>query len=323
MCQNYLVTRHSFPYSKSTKFGLFLLISPISRTIIVVFLALVTAAGIGAVLWKSGKLETQLLEPASTASLVPHKAIYSVALYSTRNTSQISNIGGQMFYAIRKSCEGWITQNRFNLVYEYPDSPAMRLLSDFSNVESADGETLQFITRRRRDGELFEELRGEALQKDKRVVFSMPEGEAQDIPAQAIFPIAHTKSVIDAAKSGKKIVSSVLFDGSDINGAVEINTIIAGQATPTEKSAYIREEFKESPLIKGNAWKLRMAFFPMADEDSPQSDYEMTALLYENGVISHMIIDYDDFSIEQKLMALEPLEADQCGGGANAGSRTE
>jgi hypothetical protein len=35
-------------------------------------------------------------------------------------------------------------------------------------------------------------------------------------------------------------------------------------------------------------------------------------IFHENGVISDMKIDYDDFSVTQKLVALERVQGDQC-----------
>ena len=51
---------------------------------------------------------------------------------------------------------------------------------------------------------------------------------------------------------------------------------------------------------------MRLAFFPLNNEEAI-SDYEMTLVFHKNSVISDMVIDYDDFSVSQKLIALEPV----------------
>jgi hypothetical protein len=57
---------------------------------------------------------------------------------------------------------------------------------------------------------------------------------------------------------------------------------------------------------------MRLAFFPK-NIQTETSDYELTMILHENGVISEMTIDYPDFTVSQTLAALEPLAADMCG----------
>ena len=67
------------------------------------------------------------------------------ALVSAKNGSQIINIHGQMFFEWKPSCEGWITNHRFTLAYDYADSPAMTISSDFSTFEGFDGKSSQFL----------------------------------------------------------------------------------------------------------------------------------------------------------------------------------
>ena len=55
---------------------------------------------------------------------------------------------------------------------------------------------------------------------------------------------------------------------------------------------------------------MRLAFFPL-EKDTAAADYEMNLVFHDNGVISDMEIEYDDFTITQKLIAIEPLE-DSC-----------
>ena len=71
--------------------------------------------------------------------LAPHKALYDINLVATRSGSQVVNISGKMFYEWAPTCDAWITDHRFSLFYEYADSPAMRVTSDFSTFETFDG----------------------------------------------------------------------------------------------------------------------------------------------------------------------------------------
>lgn len=257
-----------------------------------------------------------LSDEASRAGIVAHKALYDVSLVSTRNDSQIINISGKMFFQWQPSCDGWITDHRFTLSYDYADNPPMVVSSDFSTFETYDGKTLGFSSRRKKDGEIYEELRGKAtLQK---ATYTIPEDLTFDFQPGTIFPTKHTTELIRHAKAGDKFFRTTIFDGSDQEGPVEINSFIGKSFAKGEKSVLHRESSFKPVAAKaidesllGPGWKVRMAFFPTLNPEA-QSDYELTMNFHENGVISDMIIEYGDFSVSQKLVALEKLPADSC-----------
>lgn len=246
------------------------------------------------------------------AGLVPHKALYDINLVSTRSGSQIVNISGKMFYEWKPTCDAWITDHRFNLFYEYADSPGMRITSDFSTYETYDGQSFSYSARRRRDGDLYEELRGQADlgSEDPKALFSMPDGLSFNLSGSSMFPMTHTIHMIDHAHKGKKIFNTAVFDGSDKDGPVEINALIGKSVNAM--SVVDANESLDMALINTPAWKARMAVFPTQNQEEA-ADYEMSLVFHENGLISDMLIEYDDFSVTQKLVALERLDADHCG----------
>lgn len=244
--------------------------------------------------------------------LVPHKALYDIDLVSTRSGSQVINISGKMYYEWRPSCDAWTTDHRFSLVYEYADSPGMRVLSDFSTYEPFDGKSLDFASRRQRDGELYQELRGHAeIEPGKagEAVYSLPEGLSFDLSPDTLFPMAHTIEMVRQAQQGEKFFSAQVFDGSDDEGPIEINTFI-GEKVNAMKMIQPSKDV-DMTLLNSPAWKVRMAVFPLANDDQTSSDYEMSMIFHDNGVISDMLIEYDDFSVTQKLVALERLPEDK------------
>jgi hypothetical protein len=245
--------------------------------------------------------------------LKPHKALYDIKLVATHSGSQILNISGQMFYQWEQTCDAWVSNHRFNMLYEYADSAPMRISSDFSTYEPFDGQTFNYTSQRKRDGELFEELRGQATltpEGDGKAIYTLPPELSFDLPKGALFPMRHSVGVAEAVREGKKIYKAVIFDGSDEAGPVEVNAFIGKPVTePVLKTvnggAAIDQKFLASP-----ARKIRLAFFPLSTPDST-SDYEMSMDLHDNGVISDMTIEYDDFTVSQKLIALEAMP-DKC-----------
>lgn len=253
---------------------------------------------------------SQIPDMGRHARIAAHKAIYDIRLKGIKSGSQVVNISGQMLYEWQPSCDGWVANHRFNLFYEYADSPATRITSDFSTFEAFDGKSLDFTSQRKRDGQVFEELRGRADigsdGKKSAAVYTLPDGLKFDLPEGALFPMIHTLEVLDAAAANKKIFHAVVFDGADEEGPVEINAVIGKQVDDIATQEFPKEVDKE--LLKSPAHKIRLAFFPMKD-DTGISDYEMDIILHNNGIVSDMFIDYDDFSISQKLVALEPVKS--------------
>ena len=244
--------------------------------------------------------------------LVPHKALYNIEMISKRSSSQVLNIHGQMFFSLKPSCEAWTTDHRFNLYYEYADSAPMQITSDFTTYEPLDGKSFDFNSRRKRDGELYQELRGTAVRDDKdhgSVTYTTPEGLTFDMPDGGMFPMAHTVAMMNNIHEGRKIFNAVVFDGSDEEGPIEINTIVG-------KAVNVMATMQPGPaidttLVNSPARKVRMAFFPL-NNDGAAADYEMDVVLHDNGIISDMTVDYGEFSVSQKLAALEKIPAPAC-----------
>ncbi len=246
-------------------------------------------------------------------NLVPHRAVYDIRMVSKASSSQLLNISGQMIFEWKPGCEAWTTAHRFTLLYEYADTQPMKISSDFSTYETYDGRNLNFTSRRERNGELYEELRGNAVLDRKgagKGIYSLPEGLTFDLAPETLFPMSHTLQLLEHMRSGKKFFHATVFDGSDTEGPVEINAFIGKrESAPAE---LMNSSRIDKNLIAAPAAAIRMAFFPTAAEE-PESDYEMSALLHDNGIISSMKVDYKDFSVIQKLAALEKIEPENCG----------
>ena len=131
-----------------------------------------------------------------------------------------------------------------------------------------------------------------------------------DLPEGTLFPIVHTVQVAKQVREGRKFFSATIFDGSDTEGPVEVSSFIGKPANPLAQ--YKEVEEVDLDLLKSPAHNVRLAFFPLSeDKDQGASDYEMDLIFHENGVISDMTVEYDAFTVTQKLVALEKVES-QC-----------
>ncbi len=258
--------------------------------------------------------QAQAAQPLNAGVLAPHKAVYDIDLIATHSGSQIINISGQLSYEWKPACEAYLTNHKFTLMYEYADSPGMKIASNFTTFESGDGRDFDYSSRRDRDGSLYQEIRGHATTGKKaagKAVYSKPENLKYDLPEGTLFPVSHTLGLIEHARAGEKFYPAVIFDGSDEDGPIEINSFIGKEVKDAGKTMPKSDKI-DSKLLNGRAWNVRMAVFPVKDQEE-ESDYEMSLVFHENGIISDMEIDYDDFSVRQKLVSLESLPADSCG----------
>lgn len=258
---------------------------------------------------------------SAAAVLAPHKALYEIRMVSKKSSSRILNVSGRMYYEWKPSCDAWLTNHRFNLDYEYTDGPPLQISSDFSTYEPFDGKSFDYSSRRRRDGELYQELRGHAERADDgtaAAVYTMPQGLRFDLAKDALFPMAHTLGLLEKIEDGQAFFSAPVFDGSDEDGPVEINSFIG---KPASAPAVLKTNKNiEASLLESPARAIRMAFFPVG-EPSPDAEYEMDIIFHNNGIISDMQVSYRDFSVTQKLVALEKLAPDACGPAKPSGKK--
>ncbi|MEZ5814864.1 MAG: DUF1849 family protein [Alphaproteobacteria bacterium] len=268
-----------------------------------------------AAIYAQAAMADEIRGKAESLGFRPHKALYDIKLAGARSGSQILNISGQMLYEWQPSCEAWTTNHRFNILYEYADSAPMRITSNFSTYETFDGQSLSFTSQRKRDGEVFEEMRGSAAMTaglTGNAQFTIPAELEFDLPEGTLFPVAHSIAVAEKIKEGKKFYNAPIFDGSDEEGPVSVNAFIGKPVTPAQLESPPSKALDKA-LLESPARAVRLAFFPLSDQEAA-SDYEMNLVFHENGLISDMLIEYDDFSISQTLIAVEAVE-DGCNRG--------
>lgn len=246
------------------------------------------------------------------AFITPHKALYKIALVSKKSGSPVVDVRGKMYFAWRAGCDAWTTDHRFQVYYDYVGSAPLRIDSTFTTYEPFDGKSFSFNARRSRNGELYQELGGSAAMTKKggHVDYTVPKGVGFALKAGTFFPMLHTAEIIRQALAGHTFFNAVVFDGSDDEGPVEINTFIGRRMNGLD--AVPAGPHINKALLDVPAWKIRMAFFPLLQPETGP-EYEMDAVLRQNGVISTMRVEYKDFTVTQTLAALDPLDPAVCG----------
>ena len=260
---------------------------------------------------------------ARAADIDPHRALYSLTLASSKSGAGVLGASGAMYYEWGETCDGWTVEQRFRLRLVYAESGGTELSSTLVTWEAKDGLRYRFNERRLRNGELDEELHGEAHLdgpgKGGTAEFEKPEATTMALAPGVIFPTAHTLLLIDRAKAGDQFLARAVFDGSELENATQITAVIGQESQPASQSAGGQNASKHkdaddpatSPLLQRPSWRVRLAFFP-PDTTSETPDYELGMKLLANGVSQDMDLDYGDYVIKAKLDEIEALPKPAC-----------
>ncbi len=245
---------------------------------------------------------------ATTVAIAPHKATYLLTLGTTSAGSPVSDVNGRMSFAWQDACDGWTVEQRFEVTFTYTEGQTVEMSTSYVTWEAKDGESYRFNVRKMVNGQLDEELRGDATLdglKGGVARYTRPEEKRVDLPAGTMFPSAHTILLLSLAEQGETFFSRYIFDGSEAAGAAGVSAVM-GRRKPLEGL-----ETKSPELKRPDAWPVHLAFFP-ADQQEYLPDYETALTLLDNGIVQGMVIDYGDFKVTAKLDSLEAAPKPPC-----------
>lgn len=261
-------------------------------------------------------LESIMPAAGGETDIALHKVLYEINMISVASGAGVVGIHGTMYYEQGAACDAWTTDQRFTMEYQYPERSPVNNTNHYVAWESKDGQSFEFNSEREENGRPAEFLRGSVPRNADgtgQAKYTRPGELKFDLPKGYFLPTQHTAEVLRHARAGDKFFSAILFDGTDEEGPVEITTAISGKVTPDEvKKLFAQDAGKiDLSLFASDAWHVRMAVFPLKDEDMMPS-YEMDIILHGNGVVSHSIVDYKTFKVEQRLKTAERLPPPKC-----------
>jgi len=252
--------------------------------------------------------------PALAVDISPHRALYSLALDSAKSASGIAGASGAMYYEWGETCDGWTVEQRFQLRLAYAEESNVEVNSMLVTWESKDGLRYRYNERRVRNGEVEDDIHGEAHLdgKDKGgvAIFDKPEQTTLTLAPGVLFPTAHTLVLIERAQAGDQFVARKIFDGAAVENAGQITAVIGPELQPDPHP----EKPLDSPLLQRPSWRMSLAFFAAdaGKSDSDMPDYELNMRLLDNGVSQDMSLDYGDYVLRAKLDEIEPLAKPSC-----------
>ncbi len=253
---------------------------------------------------------------ASLPEFAPHRARYDMRMVAVSSGAGLSDIRGSMMYEQDDTCDAWTTDHKFTIEYSYPERPSTVNTTHYVSWEAKDQSQFQFNSDRTENGNPVEQLRGSVTRDadgSATAEFVRPQDLYFELPKGYVLPSFHTSEIIRAAQDGRKTYHAILFDGTDKEGPVEVNAIITRKLTPDDVMKSLPAgappdgKTMDKKLLSGDAWLVRMAVFPTQDDENMSPTYEMDLVLHANGAVSHVLVDYKSFKVEQVLTAIEPI----------------
>lgn len=255
--------------------------------------------------------------PVAPTAFVGHRAVYEMRLSETREASEIGAASGRLVYEFSGSrCEGWAT--RLRIVTRIDPLEGRARLTDLrtTSFEDGAGRAFDFVNENWVDGRKVEEAKGRA-ERDAtavRVRLERPSAAQADLGARAFFPTGHMQEIVAAARAGEHLKEIDLFDGSETGIKVYRTSVVIGvEATGADDVA--EEPAAASDLLAGHRrWPVQISFFDLAKKGEGEAtpDYQLSFLLYDNGVSRRLRFDYGSFVLRGDLSLLEAVPSAPC-----------
>jgi EipB-like len=259
---------------------------------------------------------------ASAAEITPfspHRAIYDLSLGDASAGSGVTGIVGRMVYELKGSpCDGYTQNMRFVTVMTNQDG--VETVSDLRNSswEEADAKKLRFSSTQYQNDELADSSQGDALRSKGTtpvvgVDLVKPAKKRVSLPTDTYFPMQHASTLVQAAKSGIKMFTANLYDGSEKGEKYYLTNTIIGKAFGTGAQASAGKFKGADELAKVESWPMTISYFDAGKDHEDQTPaYELSFRYFENGVTSDLDIDYGEFSIKGELKELTFLDPGKC-----------
>lgn len=262
----------------------------------------------GAAAWALALAAVMAAAPAE-ATILSHKAVYRLTLVRAAAAGSIQGMSGEMTLKVDDLCEG-LALNQYLLTdFWQQDGVLHKGELTSSSWEDRDGLSMRFTLTNKNDGTLVQAFEGEARReaagKAGLIVYKDNSYAETALPKEALFPRQHLAAMLQAAKTGRRALESVVFDGAEEGKVYATTAIIGGEHVSGPGDA-------TRPELSGlTYWPVVLSYFPV-DSKEPLPEYQTSFNLYENGVSADLVLDFGDFALKGRLDSLEIAAPADC-----------
>lgn len=255
------------------------------------------------------------LSTAAAAQSVPlagHRAVYELSLEDGATSKAIEAARGRILYEFTgTACEGY-TQT-FAQIVELSGGDIGRRVSATrsTSFEEGDGSVLRFNTQNRSPSGESEDRDGVAEKAGPSVSVTLKKPAAASFKLdEAMFPTAHVKKIIAAARAGETTLAATVYDGSDKDNQGHDTFAVIGKPV-AEGAEEVEPSLRAAGWDKVVRWPVSVSYFePGAANQTPQ--YIVSFELLENGVSRKLKLDYGEFALKGEITRMEVLPTPPC-----------
>jgi hypothetical protein len=249
-------------------------------------------------------------EDSSGPSLLAHKATYVLSIAPDGNSGQVTSADGIMTFEMKDACDGWATDLKFKFVMATEGGENRDMEISQVAWESKDGLAYRYNIKNGAGGETLQQFRGEArldsIGGKGSVTSDLPSRAEASLPEGTMFPVAHTRLVLEKAAAGENVVSAEYFDG---NASLETMMMSALIGAGEKDWPGLQKKF---PRLEGHvSYPVGLARYSGQTSDS-EPESEQVQRLYDNGVVSNFSIALGSLKLRAALSSLEPLPDPGC-----------
>ncbi|MEQ1652334.1 MAG: cell envelope integrity EipB family protein [Hyphomicrobium sp.] len=255
---------------------------------------------------------------ADAVHFAPHRAVYDISLAKSASGSGVAGMTGRMVYELSGSaCEGYTQNMRF--VTRMSNQDGAETINDLRNSswEEVAGKRLRFSTTQYANEDIVEASQGDVKRDAPSAASSVdlvkPAKSRFPLPANTFFPMQHAEALIKSAKSGQKIFSAIVYDGSEKGTKIYLTNAVIGKPEAPGARKDLASMKDGARLAALRSWPMSLSYFESGkdNQDVPPA-YELSYHFYENGVTSDLAIDYGEFAIKGEMKELTFLPESPC-----------
>ena len=239
--------------------------------------------------------------------LTPHRVVYDLVLAKSGGSRSMEGARGRIAFEFTgDACEGYALNYRQVTVLESGETGTRTSDLRTTTFESGDGKSLRFKTDSQMEGAKRSAVDGDAdLQPGRLAVrLKQPKRETFSVPGEPLFPTAHMKRLISAARAGETTLTIKVFDGSDDGRKVYDTLAVIGRRIEPGAGDGLEAAARQDGLMRLPRWPVTLSYFaPGEGERTPI--YTISFELYENGISRALRLDYGDFALTGDLQSLE------------------
>lgn len=256
-----------------------------------------------------------LASAAEAASVAPHRAIYDLKLLRANDGASLQSATGKLAFEIDgSSCDGFTVNFRMATRYRQGEGKVTVIDTMTNSFENAGATELRHQVRETVDG---------TPRDSERIKFSRPAPDAAGtgemsskpdepftVPAGASLPMQHQLRLMALGAAGGGRDSSIVYDGSDGANAFRAISFV-GREKPPGTIARDGGNPAAAPLKTARAWPMTVSYYAV-DGQAETPEYQVSFDMYENGVVTGLVLDYGEFALSGTLTDLKLLDSPSC-----------